>query len=255
VVKLNHRGEEVGEAVEPLGTVWLSELEMVCTARAPKLPQDNPFEEQEFVFINSETQAKEVHKMRPLVLARDDRTYTPAEERYVPTVGVPKEAAPAQTQEPAVPQAAMATPASGAAVEPPPPAVPPVPPGPVMRQGAQEPQSWVREPQAPGQVLPGRLDGSDEPAPEPAPTETAGERFVPSVVGAQAAPPTPGEEHAQYDRPGQGGAVDPDIGEETGQAKPPAQPPPEGEYARAEEVGSPNAPQGNGETEDWEWQQ
>lgn len=245
VVKLNHRGEEVGEAVEPFGSVWLSELEMVCTARAPKLPKDNPFEEQEFVFFNSETQGQEVHKMRPLTLARDDRTYTPAEERYVPTVGVPEGAVPAPRQEPSVPTATVATP--GAAAEPPPPPVPPVSPGPVMRQGPEPPpgpQSWVQDPQAPGQVLPGSLDGSNEPAPDPArmPVEATGgpdERFVPSIV-AQAAPQTPGEELAE--------AVDPRIGEETGQAKPPVQPPPEGEWAWAEEVGDPDAPVHN-ETE------
>lgn len=253
VVKLNHRGEEVGHAVEPYGTVWLSELEMVCTARAPKLAEDNPFEEQTFLFINSETQAREEHKIRPLTLARDDRTYTPAEERYVPTLDVPKEAGPAQRQEPSVPTATVATATSGAAAEPPPPAVAPVPPGPVMRQGPEPPpgpQSWVQEAQAPGEVLAGHLDGSDEPAPDPArmPVEATGgpdERFVPSIVGAQAAPQTPGEEFAE--------AVDPNIGEETGQAKPPNQPAPEGEYAQAEEVGSPDAPT-NDETVVWEYE-
>jgi hypothetical protein len=119
-----------------------------------------------------------------------------------------------------------------------------------MRRGPQQvtttPQppadaSWLRQAAAPGQVLPGQLDGSDDPPPDPAnwPVEAQhpeDARFVPSVVGAQAAPQTPGaqEEHAE--------AVDPQIGEETGQAKPPEGPPEEGEWAWAEEVGSPEAP-------------
>lgn len=255
VVKLNFRGEEIGEAVEPYGSVWLSELEMQVTARAPRLPEDNPFEEQVLVLQDPQTGQRQEHKVRPLTLVADARRYTPAEDRYVPTVDVPKEAVPAQTREPAVPPATMAAPPTGVPVaEPPPPAVAPPRPGPQVRRAEplsgtpqpEERQSWLQEPQAPGEVLPGRLDGSDD-VPEPPPAERPGpalpdDRFVPSVVGAQAAPQTPGtqEEHAE--------AVDPAVGEETGQAKPPTGPPEEGEWAWAEEVGAPDAPVHN-ETE------
>jgi hypothetical protein len=259
VVRLDHRGEEKGQAIEPFGSVWLTELEMICTARAPKLPEDNPFEEQTLLLTNPETGSREEFRVRPLSLERDGARYTPAEDRYVPTVGVPKEAVPAQTQERSVPSPTAETPASGAAVQPPPPPAAPLTPGPEMRRAVEPlrgapapppeaPESWVQQPQAPGAVLAGRLNGSNEPAPDPehAP-EPSGpdERFVPSIVGAQAAPQTPGEEFAE--------AVDPAIGEETGQAKPPTQDPPQGEYARAEEVGSPDAPT-NDETLVWEYE-
>ena len=254
VIKLNHRGEEVGESVEPYGTAWLSESEIILTARAPRLPEDNPFEEQTLVRVNPETQAREDFKIRPLTLERDADRYTPAEDRYVPTLVAPEDAAPAQAQEAAIPPPTVAAPGSrGAPTAPEPPPAPPVsvaPPGPNFRQpetprGMPEPseerQSWVQEAEAPGRVLPGRLEGSNEPAPHPErhpdpKPALPDERFVPSVIGAQAAPQTPGmqEEFAE--------AVDPRIGEETGQAKPPAGPPEEGEWAWAEEVGDPEAP-------------
>jgi hypothetical protein len=262
VVKLDHRGEEKGVSVAPYGSVWLSELEMQVTARAPRLPEDNPFAEQTLILTNPETGARQEYQTRPLTLERDAERYTPAEERYVPTLDAPREAVPAQRKEASVPEEITLAPRSAVTSdEPPPPTVVPVPPGPAMRRAQGQPtgtpqppsgeESWVREPEAPGEVLPGQLDGSDEAPPDPTRwPEPSGpdERFVPSVVGAQAAPQTPGsmEEHAK--------AVDPDIGEETGQAKPPAQPPPEGEYAQAEEVGSPDAPSGevNDETVAWE---
>lgn len=43
VVTLDRKGEEHGIAVEPDGTVWLSEDERRLTARAPKRDEDNPF--------------------------------------------------------------------------------------------------------------------------------------------------------------------------------------------------------------------
>src|SRR5438270_9482660 len=129
VVKLDHRGEERGEAVEPYGTVWLSEVEMICTARAPKLPEDNPFEEQVFIVSNPETGAREEHRVRPLSLMRDGRRYTPAEERYVPPVRAPVEAAPSPVREPAAPEETATTPATNIAPQASPPAAVAVPAG------------------------------------------------------------------------------------------------------------------------------
>lgn len=257
VVKLNHLGEEKGVAVEPYGTVWLSELEITCTARAPQLAEDNPFEEQTLLLTNPETGQREEYKVRPLTLERDARRYTPSEDRYVPPL-VPQEAVPAQKKESSLPEASATTPAAGIAAQAPPPAVPPVPPGPQMRRSQEsrssvpqpppEPESWIQDPKVPGEVLPGRLDGSDEGAPDPArQPEPSGpdERFVPSVVGAQAAPQTPGQSDSEEFAE----AVDPAIGEETGRAAAPAGPPEEGEWAWAEEVGAPDAPT-HAETED-----
>jgi hypothetical protein len=213
-------------------------------------PEDNPFEEQTLLRVNPETQAREEFKLRPLTLVRDGSRYTPAEDRYVPTVAAPQDAAPQVVREPAVPQT-PATPATGVAPESAPPVMPrPAPPGPAPRRPVDLPgvpvapdeqdPTWFQPPQAPGEVLPGALRGSDDalahPEREPDPTDHPGERFVPSVIGAQAAPQQPGaqEEHAER--------VDPAIGEETGQAKPPVAPPEEGEWSWAEEVGSPEAP-------------
>jgi hypothetical protein len=247
VIKLNHRGEEIGDAVEPYGTVWLSEDEMILTARAPRLPEDNPFAEWVLLRVNPETQAREEFKIRPLTLVSNSDRYTPAEDRYVPTVDAPQEAAPAQRQEAATAPAIVAGPISSApAAAPAPPPAPPVsepPPGPPLRGTPATPddtRSWLATPEAPGQVLSGHLDGSndvpDRPERAPEPTLAPAERFVPSVIGAQAAPQTPGagEEFAAL--------VDPEIGEETGRARPPVEDAPAGEYARAEEVGTPDAP-------------
>jgi hypothetical protein len=121
---------------------------------------------------------------------------------------------------------------------------PPAPPSTTTSDGywSERPaESWT-EPERPGEVIAGALSGSDDQGAReahaaPDPTRGPDGRFVPSVVAAQAAPQTPGqvEEHAAR--------VDPRVGEETGAAKPPSQPQPEGEYAQAEEVGSPDAPQ------------
>jgi hypothetical protein len=246
VVVLDHDGKPVGESIEPFGTVWLSDAEAILTARAPRRPEDNPFEEQVFVGVNSETQAREDFVMRPLTLETTSERYVPT-ERYVPVlVDAPPDAAPpvAQTAATAETQApAPATASAGTPVPPPPPAAAPQGrPTPAARTEPDEPESWVTPPEAPGRILPGTLDGGDGPPPEvvaaaaPDPTNAPTEagRYVPSV-NAQAAPQTPGsEEHAA--------AVDPRIGEETGAARPPAQPQAEGEYAQAEEVGSPDAP-------------
>lgn len=265
VLKLDHRGEEHGENVEPFGTVWLSHEEMVLTARAPRRPEDNPFEEWTLVRTNPETQATEEYRVRPLTIVKDSDRYVPDGDRYVPTVDAPSDSAPAPTQTQARAPEPVASPASSgstatAAVPPAPAAVAPqgapVPglrtaPTPAPRtepprtlSGEESGQSWTAPPEAPGQVLPGALGGEngDVPqevataAPDPTNAPTSDQRFVPSVVGAQAAPQTPGqfEEHAER--------VDPNVGEETGAARPPVAPPAEGEYASREEVGSPDAP-------------
>jgi hypothetical protein len=114
----------------------------------------------------------------------------------------------------------------------------------------------VVDPVAPGQVLRGNLGGDDQLSPEAqalAAADPVNEPppSAPPSIAAQAAPPSPGsappaatvtgtteEEHA--------GVVDPEVGEETGQAKPPVGDAPEGEFGQAEEVGSPDAPEHEG---------
>lgn len=102
----------------------------------------------------------------------------------------------------------------------------------------EQPAPLYTEPEAPGRVLGGSLAGSDEPGPEaPQDDLTFAQPGDAVQARAQAAPQQPGadEEHAQ--------AVDPSIGEETGQARPPQGAAAEGEFAFREEVGSPEAPE------------
>lgn len=40
---INEEGKEHGAAVDPGGTVWLSEREQMMTANAPRKPENNPF--------------------------------------------------------------------------------------------------------------------------------------------------------------------------------------------------------------------
>jgi hypothetical protein len=270
VVKLDHKGEEKGDNVEPFGEVWLSDDEAVLTARAPRRPEDNPFEEQVFVKVNPETGTREEYKMRPLTLVSTDARYVPTNERYVPTQDGSEDAAPPVARTQATTSVEAPSPASTGALptEAPPAAAPapaaPVPaprtqpvsgppPAPVTsasgqrvdgvthEEGAAERESWIVEPEAPGRVIAGQLGGDDngtgaDAAGEPTDAPPAADRYVPPVTQG-AAPQQPGgvpEEHAE--------AVDPRIGEETGAARPPAAPAPQGEYASHEEVGSPAAP-------------
>lgn len=223
VVQLNHRGDEEGVNIEPYGTIWLSDVEATLTARAPRDPANNPFEEQMMVRPNPDTGEIEEVRLRPVTLVSDEERYVPSQDRYVPT-GVDQSAAlppspevlareqhersqPAGQPPPASAAPVVAAPPvqSGGAASPPPAAAPGEP---------DAPESWNVPPEAPGQVLAGSLAGGD--------VEDEVAAAQPPSVHAQAAPQTPGA-----------------VPEETGAAKPPAGPPPEGEYARAEEVGSP----------------
>lgn len=282
VVTLDHKGEEKGVSIEPHGTAWLSEAEVILTARAPRLPEDNPFEEQTFIGINEAGQREEF-RMRPLVPADTDPRYVPTQERYVPpSPSTPAEAAvhanaaardqTVTTPEQAAREAAIRAepPAQGAldASRPQGVAVPaagsPGPPstgsqalqGAAAASEADERKSWTEPPPAPGQIISGALRGSNEPPPQaaaqaaPDPTSAPAGAAPPPQPPAPPAPPPappmserelageppspPAEEHAE--------AVDLRVGEETGAARPPQGAPVEGEFARAEEVGSPDAP-------------
>jgi hypothetical protein len=307
VVILDHKGEEQGVNIEPYGTRWLSDAEAILTARAPRRPEDNPFEEQMFVMQDSNGTRQEV-AMRPLELVSAGSSM-PAEERYVPhlvddaTGRVLADAAsrgdedgpmvmtngsvaarmaeiveggPAQRTVPGdVVAGTTATPqtsgsqAPGGSPAPPVTAAPSGPVPPVRQEPAPQPasptglsgaagapagtagdeaavQSWDTGPEAPGVVLRGSLGGDNTPPPAataaaaPDPTLPAagdGPGVAPQAPAPPAAPQAGTEEHAA--------AVDPSIGEETGAARPPVAAQPEGEFAQAEEVGSPDAPAAN----------
>lgn len=175
---------------------------------------------------------------------------------------------PAMRQEPDRPtQLEPVPPSTGAPAPPetPPPSSPPaaaVPPMGVGQPGLQgapgaasasdEAESWTEEPEAPGQVLRGSLTGDDGPGQDQGdPTLPAAGDAVHAPV--QGAPETVGaalgaEEHAQAQTEEHAQRVDPNVGEETGAARPPTQPQPEGEFAAREEVGSPDAPAADDES-------
>lgn len=82
-VSLGPRGDEQGVAVEPGGTVWLSEAEQILTANAPRKPEDNPFIEQVHIVLDPETGARNETKVTPLVAISEGR-YVPANDRPIP---------------------------------------------------------------------------------------------------------------------------------------------------------------------------
>jgi hypothetical protein len=218
VVILDHNGQEQGVNIEPHGTIWLSDAEAILTARAPRNPADNPFEERVFIMQEASTGQRREVKMRPVVLASDKSREMYGSERYVP--GITEQTERALTERAAhegapvalSPQALAREQAVLATAHQTEQAV-----GPSAALGEQseldqellaELRSFTPAPQAPGEVLHAPLAGEDN-----ADTQ---------------------EEHAAL--------VDPQVGEETGRAPAPASPAPAGEYARAEEVGSPAAP-------------
>lgn len=314
VVVLDHNGQERGQNIEPLGTIWLSDAEAILTARASRRPEDNPFEEQVFIMQDPETQRRTEYRVRPVTLVSEGEHYVPAQDRYVPheanafaaqakvteantgnepanvTVGdsvakrtakVLSDGSPAVVHSPATeptPVAAPQTTGSTADAPPttaPPPAAfaaaaPPVrheprptPPQdpqalsgrPGAAESDEERASWTEPPERPGEVLSGSLGGTDEPAPgvvsgdptapQPGDAPNVVPQAAPMPPGASTeryVPTPPEEEHAAR--------VDPRVGEETGRAALPNQRQPEGEYARAEEVGSPDAPTSVAPSED-----
>lgn len=311
VVVLDPLGHPVGVNVDPNGSVWLSEAEVLLTARAPQKREHNPFEEQIFIGVNSEGRREEF-TMRPLVAADTNEQYKPQQDRYVPpppgVADVPEAMAPhaaaaamsdavattkaqlsaheqimAQYAQPQATQTAGGDPPAPASPAPAPPTSgqvaptpspaseqvaltpPPAPSAPsppvtspsttpdpfVSQDPGAEQQSWTEPPPAPLQAIPGELPGADGPlggqdvsdapespppymqAPVPPQPPTA-PPMTPEEVAGGLPPDGAFEEHASQ--------VDPNVGEETGAAIPPAGEPVQGEYAQAEEIGSPDAP-------------
>lgn len=276
VITLDHLGQEQGVSVEPGETVWLSDAEAVLTARAPRRPEDNPFNERTYVVVDPTTGQRTEVKLRPLTLVSDRTRDIFSSDRYVPGItddqtakaqaraaategtDAPRTAMTAAAENQVLaspkmrqgidlpPEVASAVPPSTGAPAPAAPAAPTPsaqPPSTGSLAGSEGTNtevsgSWTDPPEAPGKVLPGNLSG-DEGVKRPQGDPTEPQPGDKPQRRVQAAPQTVGaakgeEEHAQ--------AVDPKVGEETGAAQPPRQPPEEGEYAQAEEVGTPEAP-------------
>lgn len=204
VVKVNGRGEAVGDSVAPGATVWLSEAEKVLTAEAPQRPEDNPFLPQKRSRLNNETGQMEDVEVTPLVPVSEPR-FVPGTERFVPGGEVdprlradaskPREPSPEEiTQAPQPPARASAAVA-----------------GSLQGENPSEQRRTDVTPPAP-------------------PEEPATSADLAADEGSALA----SEETAAK--------VDPETGEETGAAVEPSGDAPEGEYAQAEEVGTPDAP-------------
>lgn len=307
VVVFDALGQPVGQSVDPQGTVWLSEAEVILTSRAPAKAKDNPFEEQVFIGMDANGQRQEF-KMRPLIPVETDERYSAQAERYIPPAPDPLVSASleAHTDASAKSDSVASTAAQVAASEAvtkdladifqsaAPPVVAEVPPTPVASgpeagvtaalpaqlpavaqppttgsdalqgapgasESAEQAKSWTEPPPAPGVALPqpGGLQGANGPLggqdTTPAPVAPAPVQQPPIVQQPPTAPPMSAEELAgglpsQPAAEEHASTVDPQVGEETGAALPPIGEPVQGEYAQAEEVGSPDAPTINNPT-------
>lgn len=229
VTVIGPKGEDRGAAVEPGGTVWLSEPEQVLTATAPRRPEDNPFVEQTRMVTNQETGEVEPTKVTPLVPISEGR-YVPAQDRFIPGVRAEGALGVAQAQ-------AAATANEPATVT-------------TLDAGALQRHAEV---QAMGDNvvvnhrLPMQEDGSLAPPSVP-PRAAAAAAAAQETPEPPQAPPTPPQEPPVQPAEETAAVVNPEIGEETGAAKPPTDPPVEGEYAAMEEVGTPDAGSPAGET-------
>lgn len=104
VVQLNHLGHAKGQAVEPHGSVFLSEEEQILTANAPRKDEDNPFVNGA---LRLKTRAVEIVNRRPYgehsgLERADEETETGAAP--VP-VGAPPEGSRPPQEEVATPDA------------------------------------------------------------------------------------------------------------------------------------------------------
>lgn len=84
VVTYAPNGDEKPIAVEPGGTVWLSDAEQELTAKAPKNAQDNPFIEQRVAIIDPDTgDISGYRQLTPLTMNTEDRPTPSARARQV----------------------------------------------------------------------------------------------------------------------------------------------------------------------------
>lgn len=84
VVTYAPNGDEKPIAVEPSGTVWLSEAEQELTAKAPKNAADNPFIEQKVAIVDPDTGDTTGYRtIIPLTLQDEARPTPSARARQV----------------------------------------------------------------------------------------------------------------------------------------------------------------------------
>src|SRR4051794_30453032 len=84
VVKYKANGDEHAIAVEPHGTVELTDVEIEATARAPKEGKDNPFENQPFEVRDPNTDEIIETGMRPVLVIDDEERAAPVQGSRAP---------------------------------------------------------------------------------------------------------------------------------------------------------------------------
>lgn len=206
-VQISVKGEELGVAIEPDGTVWLSEPEQILTANAPRRAEDNPFIPQSRRRVDPLTGEAEDVEVTPLVIINEGR-FVPANERPIPSDL-----------------------ANGAAAQ-----IAATGPEPVVLVSA-DPTAETRE----AEVL-AQGDAARPNVPPPPPRRAAAAAAAasaPETASTEEPPvtpetPAPAEETAAQS-PGP-------QAEETGAANLPTGDAPQGEFAAKEEVGTPDAP-------------
>lgn len=255
-VVIGPKGDDRGVAVEPGGTVWLSEAEQTLTANAPRRSEDNPFIPQTVVKTDPTTGEVREEQVTPLV-PMDEGRFTPAGLRYVPGVdaegarGVAIAQAAATAPTPSTPTTMeVGAPVRHAEVEElgadaQPHQAPPVPRAAALAAAAAaEPSAEEFEVE----------EGSREAARvanEEAAAQVAADLAARDAAAAQNTaerPDDPSTEHfneatGQFSSEETAAVVDPGVGEETGAALPPTGDAVAGEFSSHEEVGTPDAPQ------------
>jgi hypothetical protein len=212
VVVIGPDGHERGAAVEPDGTVWLTEQEQILTANAPRLPEDNPFIEQMLVRRDPDTDAEVEVPITPLIPISEQR-FVPANVRPIASdLVTPGAAAAALANQTATAEEPIVYSADGAVEE---------------RLAEVDEEGEDAKPR-------GEFDADVQHTFTPQGTvPPVPPRAAAAAAAAQEEEPVTEETAAQ---------VDPAIGEETGAAVTPTTDAPQGEYAALEEVGTPDAP-------------
>lgn len=209
VTVIGPKGDERGAAVEPGGTVWLSEPEQVLTANAHRRAEDNPFIEQTLLRTNPETGEQEETKVTPLTPNSEER-FVPAQARFVP--GIDGRPGAIAQQAATAPEPVVAVPERKDAIT-------------RHEELAGDDDAQPNQPPK-GEALPPRLTPDAPLSPTPPAEETAAE--VDPAVGEEtgAAPPPSGDapegEYAQREEVGT-----PVQGQETGSSSPAPYSPPQ----------------------------
>ncbi len=261
-VVIGPKGDDRGIAVEPGGTVWLSEAEQTLTANAPRSAADNPFVPQTWPRFNPDTGANEDVTVTPLT-PMDEGRFVPASMRFVPGLEAEGARGLASAQQAATgDEPVVVTSFDAGAVareqevreqgpDAQPMRPPPVPPSAAAAAAAaaENARTVAESARRDQEAAQDAAQGSSEPA-QPDPTPPPAPQAPPVVTPPPPPPPAPAEPKGRGKGKGKSAVadetaveVDQAIGEETGAALPPQGDATAGTFTPGEEVGTPDAPQ------------